>query len=79
MRTADFDLVLCDVMMPGMNADELLRRIAVEHPELKQRVVFMSGGTLGPEVDDMLAGLPNLRLAKPFRVEDVLAVVGRLA
>jgi PAS domain S-box-containing protein len=79
VRTSAFDLILCDVMMPGMNADELLRRIADEYPDLARRIVFMSGGALGTEVEDMLDGLPNLRLAKPFRVEDVLAVVGRLA
>jgi PAS domain S-box-containing protein len=79
LRESLFDLILCDVMMPGMNADELIRRIATERPGLQQRFVFMSGGAIGSEVEDMLEGLPNLRLAKPFRVEDVLAVVDRLA
>ena len=79
LASKQFELILCDVMMPGMNADELHRRIAAEHPELERRIVFMSGGTLGSEIEDMLHGLPNPRLAKPFRVEDVLELVNRMA
>ncbi|HEY5924779.1 MAG TPA: ATP-binding protein, partial [Kofleriaceae bacterium] len=79
LATATFDLILCDVMMPGMNADELHRRIAATYPDAATRIVFMSGGALGSEIEDMLEGLPNPRLAKPFRVEDVLALVERFA
>jgi len=75
----EFHLILCDVMMPGMNGDELHRRIAADHPDMLRRIVFMSGGTLGSEIQDMLEGLPNPRLAKPFRVEDVLALVSLMA
>jgi PAS domain S-box-containing protein len=74
-----FGVILCDVMMPGMNADELHRRISAEHPDMEQRIVFMSGGVLGTEIENLLDGLPNPRLAKPFRVEDVLELVSRIA
>ncbi|HEY5946600.1 MAG TPA: ATP-binding protein [Kofleriaceae bacterium] len=77
LPTHRFDLILCDVMMPGMNADDLYRRIATDHPGVERHIVFMSGGTLGPEVEDMLDGLPNERLAKPFSVDDVLELVAR--
>ena len=77
LADTNVDLILCDVMMPGMNGDELHRRITAEHPDMRDRIVFMSGGAMGSEIEELLEGLPNPRLAKPFRVEDVLAVVGR--
>jgi CheY-like chemotaxis protein len=75
----EFDLLLCDVMMPGMNADELYRRILAQYPHLAPRIVFMSGGALGSDIQNALQALPNGRLAKPFTVEDVLNIVASFA
>ncbi len=79
LESAAFDMILCDVMMPGMNGDELHRRVAASHPELARRFVFMSGGALHPELDHALNELPNHRLAKPFRVEQLLQLVASFA
>ena len=35
------DLILTDVVMPGMSGPELVRRLRVSHPEVK--VIYMSG------------------------------------
>jgi PAS domain S-box-containing protein len=69
-----FDLILCDVMMPGMDGHELYRRIAAQHPGLERRFVFMTGA-LTPSIAKTLAGLPNQWLAKPFEFDDVLALI----
>jgi CheY-like chemotaxis protein len=75
----EIDVILCDVMMPGMNGDEVHRRLAARRPDLAARVVFMSGGALGTELEQTLDALPNERLAKPFKIDDVLALVARYA
>ena len=39
----EIDLILTDVVMPGMNGREMVERIRINHPEIK--VIFMSGYT----------------------------------
>ena len=79
LASQPFDVVLCDVMMPGMNADELYRRIASEKPDIAKRIAFMSGGALDESVETVLDALGSPRLAKPFRVDEVLALVSSFA
>ena len=69
-----FDIILCDVMMPGINGHELYRRVAARHPGLERRFGCMTGA-LAPNVAKALDGLPNPSLAKPFEIEDVLALI----
>ena len=73
-----FDAIICDVMMPGMNGQEVYRRIADVHPGLERRIVFITGGTFSPELDEFLARTPNRLLAKPFQLDDVIAAVDQV-
>ncbi len=74
------DLLLTDVVMPGMSGRELAKQLLTYAP--KARVLYMSGYTDGTMVDDggLLAEDVNL-LQKPFReailLEAVRAVLDR--
>jgi PAS domain S-box-containing protein len=70
-----FDAILCDVMMPGIDGREVHRRIAATQPGLERRIVFITGGTFGPELDQFLATVGNRCLTKPFQIDDVLAAL----
>ena len=70
-----FDVIICDVMMPGMNGREVHRRIATDHPGLEQRLVFISGGTFTPELDEFLTTTTNRCLTKPFKLDDVFVAI----
>jgi CheY-like chemotaxis protein len=74
VASSTFDVILCDVMMPDMNGHQLYRRIAAQYPGLERRFVFMTGA-LAPAIAKALEDLPNPWLAKPFQVEQVLALV----
>jgi CheY-like chemotaxis protein len=69
------DLLLTDVVMPGMNGRQLAERLAASHPSLP--VLYLSGYTdeiLGPQ--GVLA--PGLDLLhKPFTTAELLAAVAR--
>jgi CheY-like chemotaxis protein len=68
------DLVLSDVVMPGMNGRELARELRIREPELP--VLLMSGYTDQRETTD--DGQPIDVLVKPFEREELLGRVGRL-
>jgi PAS domain S-box-containing protein len=76
--THPFDLILCDVMMPGMGGIEVYRRLASTDADLAGRIVFMSGGTIGLTLAQQLDELGNKRLAKPFTVEHVLELMASI-
>jgi PAS domain S-box-containing protein len=70
-----FDLILCDMMMPLMTGMEFYTRLAAVAPQQADRIVFMTGGAFTPRAREFLARLPNLRLEKPFDLGHILAMV----
>jgi two-component system, NtrC family, sensor kinase len=78
-RDSRFDLVLCDLDMPGVNGGGLHQAIAARHPSLLPRFVLMTGGACAPWAELFLAGYSGARLEKPFtvaEVEEVLRLAG---
>jgi two-component system NtrC family sensor kinase len=73
-----FDLILCDVKMPGLNGFELASAIREHDPALAERVIFMTGDTLSPATRTQLEQSGNLFLPKPFAIEQLEAVVRSL-
>jgi CheY-like chemotaxis protein len=69
-----FDLILCDLTMPGMSGMELYRAIEAESAETAERVIFMTGGAFTREGQEFLARVPNGRLEKPFDIRALRAV-----
>jgi len=71
-----FDVVLCDLMMPGMTGMDLHAWLATRDPALAARLVFMTGGAFTPRASGYLASVANLRIDKPF---DSAALTGLLS
>jgi CheY-like chemotaxis protein len=61
-----FDLVLCDLMMPGQSGMDLYEEVRRRHPGLEERFVFITGGTISEKSQDFIASIPNRCLRKPF-------------
>ena len=66
-----FDVILCDVMMPTMGGTEVYERIQAIDASQAARMIFMSGGVFSLEARAVLERLPNERLDKPFRAEEL--------
>jgi PAS domain S-box-containing protein len=75
LRMEDFDLLLSDLMMPGMDGITLLQRALEIDPHLV--CVMMTGqGTIQTAVDAMKRGAFDYVL-KPFRLESMMPMLTR--
>jgi PAS domain S-box-containing protein len=71
----DFDVVVCDLMMPVMTGMELHAVLARERPDMAARMVFITGGAFTPAARAFLNQVPNPRLDKPFSSDRLRAAV----
>jgi CheY-like chemotaxis protein len=74
-----YDLILCDVMMPGMTGMDLYAELNRSAPDQAQRVVFMTGGAFTPRALSFLQEVSNPKLSKPLDLRQLRALVGRSA
>ncbi|MGH1345321.1 MAG: hybrid sensor histidine kinase/response regulator [Nannocystales bacterium] len=65
-RGQAFDLVLCDLMMPGMTGMELYRAVEDSDPDLAGRFVFMTGAAYSPDARSFVESTARPLLQKPF-------------
>jgi DNA-binding response OmpR family regulator len=71
-----FDLVLTDLMMPGIDGMDVLREVKKHRPAT--RVIMITAyGTIDSAVEAMKHGASDY-LVKPFGVGDVVAKVGKV-
>jgi signal transduction histidine kinase len=64
----DFDLVLCDLMMPEMTGMEFHHELARTDRAAADRIVFMTGGAVTADARAFLETVPNVQLDKPLDI-----------
>jgi len=75
LRTHQYDLVLSDLSMPGMDGEALYKHVQENHPELARRIVFVTGDTVSGTARTFLDRTGNRWLAKPFNIAEVETLV----
>jgi signal transduction histidine kinase len=70
-----FDVILCDLMMPEMDAPVLYDELRAIAPAQAERMVFVTGGAFTVRAREFLESVPNPRLGKPFDIEALVALV----
>lgn len=74
-RGERFDLVISDVMMPGMTGSEFFRRARALDATIVRRFVFMSGAV--DEAEHVRVATTGVRiLTKPVSVAGIRALLG---
>jgi CheY-like chemotaxis protein len=64
-----YDVILIDVRMPGMNGTEMYSRILEKMPEMKNKIIFITGDVMGADIKVFLTQNKLPYLAKPFDIE----------
>jgi two-component system NtrC family sensor kinase len=71
LAEGEFDLVVSDVKMPGMDAWQFLARIDSDFPALKDRVLLTTGDTVNPDPEKLARERGLELVAKPFDIDDL--------
>ena len=76
IQLADYNLVILDVMLPGMSGIEMLRQVRKQYPQLP--VLMLSAlGTIDDKVNGLQSGSDDY-LVKPFHFNELLARIEAL-
>jgi len=78
IEQASFDLILCDVMMPGGGGERLYRTLLGRAPSAAQRIVFFTGGAVTEAARQFLRNQPQPILEKPLDLEQLACVAEQL-
>jgi CheY-like chemotaxis protein len=70
-----YDVILCDVVMPGMDGLMFYQAVRREHPDHLPRIVFVTGGLLQSAARALLRVMPSVIIEKPPEPEQLRAFV----
>jgi len=74
-----YDVVLCDVMMPGVSGFDIHGALSERIPEPSERIVYMTGGAFTQDARSFLAQATNRCLEKPFSPEGLEEILRAIA
>jgi CheY-like chemotaxis protein len=77
-RETSFDLVICDVRMPGMDGQEFFAALQRMESPLCKHILFVTGDGVAARTQEFLAQHRLPHVAKPFRVEELSVAVRSL-
>lgn len=76
---AEFDAILCDLMMPRMTGIDVYDWLRDHRPELLQRIGFVTGGAFTERGQEFLQHCDRPVLEKPFDRKGVQSLLEKLA
>ncbi len=71
LQTPDFDLIVCDLMMPNVDGVAVHAALSKQAPHLLKRLVFSTGGVFTKRCQDFLTSAGNIQLQKPLVIEAI--------
>jgi CheY-like chemotaxis protein len=73
-----YDVILLDIRMPGMSGTELYTHILEKAPELKGRIIIITGDVMGLDIKEFLTkhNLPSL--SKPFDIKLLKEIIDKI-
>ena len=71
----DFDVIICDMLMPGMPGDMFYLAAKTVKPAMAGRFVFITGHRDNPKVDDFLKSIDALVIFKPVLIDELAEMI----
>ncbi len=71
----EFDIIICDMMMPKLPGDMFYVAVERMRPHLCRRFIFITGHRGNPKINDFIKKVRGTMLAKPFHMDDLLEAV----
>jgi len=71
----DFDVVICDLLMPGMPGDMFYLAVKTVKPVLADRFIFITGHRGNPKVDEFLATTDAVVIYKPVLADELVRMI----
>ena len=75
IMASDFEIILCDMMMPTLPGDMFYLAVERMRPHLCDRFIFMTGYKGDGKVADFIKKVNGTMLNKPFLVDDLLEMI----
>ena len=66
-----YDLVICDMKMPGLDGQHFYKSLARNGNSLRERFLFVTGDVMAAHTREFLKRNKLPHVAKPFRVEEL--------
>ena len=71
----DFDVIICDLLMPTMPGDMFYLAVQKSKPHMAHRFLFVTGHADNPKVDAFLKSVDGLVLFKPVLTEELVRMI----
>lgn len=73
-----FDVLLSDMKMPGFNGEEFFSRVIDKHPDMQDKIAFITGDILSSQAADFFQSSKAAYLEKPISPSELVSLVHRL-
>jgi DNA-binding response OmpR family regulator len=74
----DFDVIVCDLVMPNLPGDMFYRAVERTKKRLCKRFVFITGHRSEPKWHEFLSKIGGPVLEKPFKMADLVSTIQTL-
>jgi DNA-binding response OmpR family regulator len=75
VQSFDFDVIICDMLMPKMAGDMFYLAVQKTKPELAKRFLFVTGHADNPKVESFLRSVDALVVFKPVLTEELVRMI----